>query len=134
MLTITTLAPEGSSKAYDAAMPSTKHTTDIIAEHTTTDLKLRQRRMLVSAGKMMRLDINSAPIMRIPSTTVTAVRTAIIVLYRSALVPVALAKVSSKVTANIRGYSSTNIKSTIADNATLNTASARLKERILPNI
>ena len=79
MLTITTLAPEGSSKAYDAAMPSTKHTTEMTAENTTTALKLRHRRMLVSAGKMMRLDIRSAPIMRMPRTTVTAVSTAITV-------------------------------------------------------
>ena len=80
MLTMTTLAPEGSSNTYDAAMPSTKHTTEMTDEHTTTALKLRHRRMLVSAGKMMRLDIRSAPIMRMPRTTVTAVSTAITVL------------------------------------------------------
>ena len=46
-------------------------------EHMTTLLKLRQRRIAVSAGKMMRLEISSAPIIRMPITTVTAVSTAI---------------------------------------------------------
>ena len=50
------------------------------AEHTATALKLRQRRIELSAGKMMRLEIKSAPIMRIPRTTVTAVSTAMTVL------------------------------------------------------
>ena len=115
-------------------MPSTKHTTDTIDEHTTTDLKLRHSRIAVSAGKMMRLDISSAPIMRMPITTVTAVNTAMTVLYSCYFVPVARAKVSSKVTANIRGYSSTNISRTMTDRAMLKTASALLSERMLPNI
>jgi len=50
--------------------------TDIAAEVTTTDLKLRQRHMAERAGKIMRLEISSAPIIRMPSTTVMAVSTA----------------------------------------------------------
>ena len=57
--------------------------------------------MDVSAGKMIRLEIKSAPIIRIPRTIVTAVSTAISVLYIPALTPVAWAKVSSNVMAKI---------------------------------
>ena len=63
----------------------------------TTPLKLRQMRIAVSAGKIIRLDMSSAPIMRIPMTTVTAVRTAMTLFMSCAFVPVARAKVSSKV-------------------------------------
>ena len=67
-------------------------------------------------------------------TTVTAVRTAMTLFISCAFVPVARAKVSSKVTANMRGYSSTNIKSTTVESTMLSTASARLSERMLPNM
>ena len=63
--------------------------------------KFVHTRMDVSAGKMIRLEIRSVPIIRIPSTIVTAVSTAISVLYRSAYTPVARANVSSNVMANI---------------------------------
>ena len=43
------------------------------AEQSTTPRKLRNTRIAVSAGKMTRLEIKSAPIIRIPTTTVTAV-------------------------------------------------------------
>ena len=56
--------------------------------------------MAVSAGKIIRLEISIAPIMRIPSTMVTAVRTANRMWYQPTRTPVALAKFSSKVTAN----------------------------------
>ena len=55
----------------------------------------------VGVGKIIRLEIRSAPIIRIPNTIVTAVNTAIRVLYRFARTPVARAKVSSKVIAKI---------------------------------
>ena len=70
---------------------------------STTALKLRQMRMAERAGKMIRLEISSAPIIRIPSTTVMAVNTASRVLNSSVFVPVARLKLSSKVTAKIRG-------------------------------
>ena len=78
--TATMLAPVGSSRANEQIMPITKHTTDITAEQIATDLKLLQRRMELSAGNIIRLEISRAPIMRIPRTTVTAVSTAITVL------------------------------------------------------
>ena len=61
-------------------MPMQKQITDKIPEDHTTPLKLLNTRMEVSAGKMIRLEINNAPIIRIPRTIVTAVSTAINVL------------------------------------------------------
>ena len=55
--------------------------------------------MAESAGKMMRLEISIAPIMRMPSTTVSAVSSESRVLYRPTRIPVAREKFSSKVTA-----------------------------------
>ena len=78
-----------------------KQTTDRIPEDHTTPRKLLNILIDVSAGKIIRLEINIAPIIRIPRTMVTAVSTAIRTLYRETLTPVALAKLSSKVTANI---------------------------------
>ena len=57
-----------------------------------TDRNVLHTRIDVSAGKMIRLEIKRAPIIRIPSTIVTAVSTAISVLYRLAFTPVACAK------------------------------------------
>ena len=70
-------------------MPMIRHTTEITAEFTVTLLNVRHTRMDVSAGKMIRLEMRSAPIILIPSTMVTAVRMAISVLYMSAFTPVA---------------------------------------------
>ena len=78
--------------------------------------------------------MSSAPIILMPSTTVTAVSTAMTLLYSSAFVPVALAKSSSKVTANILGYKNTNIHRTMTDSTMLKTASSPLSDRMLPNI
>ena len=58
-------------------MPMQKQITDKIPEDHTTPLKLLNTRMEVSAGKMIRLEISIAPIIRIHSTMVTAVKTAI---------------------------------------------------------
>ncbi len=52
-----------------------------------TDRNVLHTRIDVSAGKMIRLEIKRAPIIRIPSTIVTAVSTAISVLYRLAFTP-----------------------------------------------
>ena len=78
---------------------TTGMTTDVTAAQTTTPRKLRNSRMAVRAGKITREEISMAPIIRMPSTMVSAVRTAIRVLYRSTFMPVAREKFSSKVTA-----------------------------------
>ena len=75
----------------------------MIVDTMMTVLNLLHIRMAESDGKTIRLDINSVPIILIPSTTVIAVRSASIIFYISLFVPVALAKFSSKVTANILG-------------------------------
>ena len=60
--------------------PAIRQTTDNTAELRITLLNFLHTRMDVSAGKIIRLEINKAPIIRIPSTIVTAVSTAISVL------------------------------------------------------
>ena len=82
-------------------MPIKKQKTDKKAEQVTTERKLLKIRMLVSAGKITRLEMSRAPISRIPSTMVTAVNNAMSILYHPALTPVARAKFSSKVIAKI---------------------------------
>ena len=57
-------------------MPATKQQTASTAEQTVTDLKLRNTRIADSAGNIIKLEISSAPIILMPSTTVTAVRMA----------------------------------------------------------
>ena len=57
-------------------MPRRKHTTERTAEQITTLWKVWQRRIEVSAGKISRLEIRSAPIMRMPRTVVMAVKNA----------------------------------------------------------
>ena len=78
-----------------------EQTTEITAELMITLLKVLHTRMDVRAGNMIRLEMRSAPIIRMPSTIVTAVSIAIRVLYRSAFTPVACANVSSNVMAKI---------------------------------
>ncbi len=83
------LAPAGVSSRYEAMVPTVKQKSDRPAAQSTTDLKLRHTRMAERAGKMMRLEMSSAPIIRMPSTTVIAVSTARRLLYSSVLVLVA---------------------------------------------
>ena len=71
------LAPVGVSRKYEDISPSRKHMTDIAAEVTTTDLKLRQRHMAVRAGKMISPEMSMVPIILIPTTIVNAVKIAI---------------------------------------------------------
>ena len=53
------------------------------------------------AGNIIKADISSEPTRFIASTIITAVITAISRLYLSAFIPLAFAKLSSNVTANI---------------------------------
>lgn len=57
-----------------------KQTTDTVPAERITPEKLLNTRMEVRAGKMIRLEIIMAPIIRMPRTMVTAVSTARIVL------------------------------------------------------
>ena len=95
----TTDAPTGVDRVKEATRPAQKHATDVTAAHTTTPRKLLKRRMAVRAGKMTKEEMSIAPIIRMPSTMVSAVRMERRVLYRSTFNPVAREKLSSKVTA-----------------------------------
>ena len=76
----TTVAPVGVSSIYEDTRPIKKHTTDKTDEQTITALKLLNTLIEVRAGKIIRLDMRSVPIILIPTTTVIAVSTAIRVL------------------------------------------------------
>lgn len=86
-------------KAYEHTSPIVKFTTANIAEQIVTDKKLLNILIEVNAGKIIKLEINIAPIILIPITTATAVKTDISVLYIPTFTPVAFEKFSSKVTA-----------------------------------
>lgn len=67
----------------------------------TTDLNLLKYWHDDIVGKIIKLDINKAPISLIPSTTTTEQRLAKIMLYKLVLIPIDLANFSSNVIANI---------------------------------
>ena len=99
--TITTLAPAGRFHIKDKYNPARKHISDITAELITTERKLEKIRIELSAGNIIKLDISIVPIIRMPITTVTAVKNAISILYKLTFTPPALEKFSSNVTAKI---------------------------------
>ena len=99
--TTTTLAPGAVSIISEMNNPVRKQSTETIPEQITTERKLLHSLIDVRAGKIIRLEINNEPIIIIPSTIVIAVKTAISILYILIFMPVALEKLSSKVTANI---------------------------------
>ena len=100
-LLTTIVAPVGSSKRYDATSPVKKQNIEIITDIIITCLNLCVTRIADNAGKIIRLEIRSVPIILMPITMVTAVSTYNIVLYISTFRPVARAKFSSNVIANI---------------------------------
>ena len=73
-------APAGVENMYDKTMPKIKQTIEMMDELITTCRKLLNRRIDDSAGKIMRLEMRSVPIIRIPMTIVIAVKTASIIL------------------------------------------------------
>mgnify|MGYP003302253367 CR=1 FL=1 len=92
IFTATTLAPVGVERKKLMNMPTIKHTAESTPEHMTVPLNVLHSRMAVRGGKMIRLEMSKAPIMRMPSTMVTAVRQARRVLQLPAGEPVARAK------------------------------------------
>ena len=72
-----TLAPTAVSIQRERNNPARKQQTEIKTAVSTTARKRLHSRIAVTAGKIIRLEISSAPIIIIPSTTVTAVRMAI---------------------------------------------------------
>ena len=78
--TTTTLAPVGTEKPKEITIPIKKHMTDKTPEFITPLLKLLHTLMDVRAGKIIKLEINIAPIILIPITIVRAVKSAISIL------------------------------------------------------
>lgn len=74
---ITTLAPVGVSREYEAHIPIKKQQTDSTPEQIITDLNFLQTPIDESAGKIIRAEISSVPIILIPITIVSAVSNAI---------------------------------------------------------
>ena len=79
-LTITTVAPVGVPRAYDATSPITKLITDKIAPAIVTLLKLLKIVCAERVGKIIRLDMSSAPTSLMPNTIRTEQRIAKIAL------------------------------------------------------
>ena len=99
--TATIVAPTGVELSKAKTSPIEEHITLIIPELTTTALKFLNTLIDDKAGKITSAEISKDPTKFIANTTITAVITAINVLYTPDLIPVAVAKSSSNVTAKI---------------------------------
>ena len=93
--------PTGVPANMDTNMPKVEQIMENITEQIITDLKLLNIRIADRAGNIIRAEVRSEPTKFIARTITSAVTMAIIILYCPALIPVAVAKLSSKVTANI---------------------------------
>lgn len=93
--------PTGVPARTDTNMPRIAQTTENIAEQIVTALKFLNTRIAESAGKITSAEIRSEPTKFIARTIIIAIIIANKRLYALALIPVAAAKLSSKVTANI---------------------------------
>lgn len=96
----TIVGPTGVPAIMEANMPIAVQETDKTAEHIVTDLNDLKMRIALSAGKIIKAEMSNEPTRFIAKTMMTAVTTAISKLYKFVLTPVALANVSSNVTAN----------------------------------
>ena len=101
MFIATMVEPTGVSRMMADIMPDPAAKTDTHAEHIVTDRNVLNTLIAERAGNITRADISRDPTRFIARTTITAMITAISRLYKFAFVPVALAKSSSNVTANI---------------------------------
>ncbi len=72
----TIVEPTGVPYTMDIKIPRTAHTTDILAEQITTDLKFLNTRIADNAGKITSADIRSEPTRFIARTMITATITA----------------------------------------------------------
>mgnify|MGYP003415761230 CR=1 FL=1 len=66
-------APVGKFKKNENSIPNIKHITDIKTESITMFLKLFVNFLAIIAGKTIKLEIKSVPIILIPTTTTIAV-------------------------------------------------------------
>ena len=101
MSTTIIVAPTGVPAKIDVIIPKNAQTTEIIPEEIVTALKLLKTLIAESAGNITKADTSTEPTRFIATTITTAIIVAIKMLYSPVFVPLALAKFSSKVTANI---------------------------------
>ena len=73
----TIVGPTGDSTIIEINMPNVVLITEITAEQIVTDLNVLNMRIALSAGKMIKAEINKEPTKVIARTIVTAVTTAI---------------------------------------------------------
>jgi phage-related minor tail protein len=99
--TATMVEPTGVSARIEMRMPDAAQRMAMRTEQIVTLLKVLKRRIADRAGKMTRAEIRSVPTKLMAKTIMTAIVTARIRLYVLALMPVAVAKSSSKVTEKI---------------------------------
>jgi len=85
----------------EISIPVNAQNTDTIAEQIVTLLKLLKILIADNGGKITRAETSKDPTRFMARTTITATITAMSKLYIPAFVPVACAKLSSKVTAKI---------------------------------
>ena len=97
----TIVAPTGEPPTIEMKSPRLVHTTENMADETVTERKLLNTHMDASAGNTTSADISNDPTRFIAKTTIIAIIIAIKRLYFFVFIPVATAKFSSNVTANI---------------------------------
>ena len=100
-LTRTIDAPVGVETIYEIYNPIIKVIIEITILEITTLLNFLNSCIEESVGKIIKLEISSAPTNRIPKTTIIEQRQAKIILYNSVLIPIDLANFSSNVIAKI---------------------------------
>ena len=96
------MEPTGVEYSTASTMPMEVLSTEMAAAQITTPRKLLNTRMAESAGKITSAEISREPTRFMASTMITAVITAMSILWSFAFMPVAEAKTSSKVTAKMR--------------------------------
>ena len=99
--TSTIVEPVGVERLYEINIPNTKQIIDISTDVIVTFLKVFTICIADIVGKIIKLEINNAPINLIPKTTTTEHSIAKITLYKSVFTPTDFANSSSNVNAKI---------------------------------
>ena len=130
---ITIVDPVGVPLLYEINNPNANVTKDKIELDIITFLKLLNICIEQILGKIIKLDINKAPISLMPSTIIIEQRLANIILYKSVLIPIDLANVSSNVKANILLYDTKYKTITRIERIIETITSVLLIDNMLPN-
>ena len=95
------VGPTGVDTAREARVPTAEQKRDMTAEQNVTFLKVLKTLIADSAGNIIKAETNSAPTSSIATTVIIPTVIADRVSYTPTCVPVAAAKLESKVTAKI---------------------------------